>query len=47
MPITLHKTPGVVAAVSTPLRIAVRDTLTEAVIAEGHSTLRIELDEWS
>jgi hypothetical protein len=47
VPITLHKTPGVVAAVSTPLRIAVRDTLTEAVIAEGNSTLRIELDEWS
>ena len=31
----------------TPLRIQVRDILTEAVIAEGSSTLRIGLDEWS
>ena len=47
VPIVLQKTPGVIADIDTPLRIQVRDILTEAVIAEGSSTLRIGLDEWS
>lgn len=47
VPIVLQKTPGVIADIDTPLRIQVRDILTEAVIAEGSSTLRIALDEWS
>ncbi len=46
-PVTLKPTTGMRAAIGTLLRIQVRDTLTEAIIAEGSSTLRVALDEWA
>lgn len=44
---TLTKSDYATAAMGTALRIQVRDALTEEVLDEQSSTLRIELDEWA
>jgi serine/threonine protein kinase len=44
--VTLRQTPGATASRDAPLQIEVRDALSDEVIAQAASKLRVRLDEW-